>query len=241
MKSGGLRFTEDRNPRAVPRRRAGQCRRAHRQHIEAIDAPYLRGVHRPMATQPRRSNRSSLHRDADGEGRRMNALMTAAGAEGRHARRGGIGTNTTRPNRRSSGTTSTWRGSTCSRRPTAPRRAGGRHVDGDGRELAHGRATRTSPILRPRQSAARHRVRARDHVQTGRLSASRARSPLAVAKARYPDNHRVLQYLERAAVPAHTTVNTSALMDPTNLTRNFWSGCSRRRSSASSGWAGCPT
>ena len=46
-------------------------------------------------------------------------------------------------------------------------------------------------------------------------------SPVAVAKARYPDNHRVHQYLERAAVPAHTTVNTSALMDQTNLTTEF--------------------
>jgi HK97 family phage major capsid protein len=46
-------------------------------------------------------------------------------------------------------------------------------------------------------------------------------SALAVAKARYPDNTRVLQYLERAAVPAHTTVNTANLMDPTNLSQEF--------------------
>lgn len=46
-------------------------------------------------------------------------------------------------------------------------------------------------------------------------------SPVAVAKARYPDNHRVHQYLEKAAVPAHTTVNSSALMDPTNLAAEF--------------------
>jgi len=46
-------------------------------------------------------------------------------------------------------------------------------------------------------------------------------SPLAVAKSRYPDNHRIHQYLERAAVPAATTTNTPALMDPTNLANEF--------------------
>ena len=49
-------------------------------------------------------------------------------------------------------------------------------------------------------------------------------SPLAVAKARYPDNHRIHQYLERAAVPAGTTTDPNwagALVDYTNLTQEF--------------------
>jgi HK97 family phage major capsid protein/HK97 family phage prohead protease len=47
------------------------------------------------------------------------------------------------------------------------------------------------------------------------------RSPMMIARERYPDNQRVHQYLERAAVPAHTTVNTPALVDPTNLSQEF--------------------
>lgn len=49
-------------------------------------------------------------------------------------------------------------------------------------------------------------------------------SPIAVAKARYPDNHRVIQYLEKAAVPAGTTTDPAwagVLVDPTNLTAEF--------------------
>jgi len=49
-------------------------------------------------------------------------------------------------------------------------------------------------------------------------------SPLAVAKARYPDNHRIHQYLERAAVPAGTTTDPTwagNLTDPTNLSAEF--------------------
>lgn len=46
-------------------------------------------------------------------------------------------------------------------------------------------------------------------------------SPVAIAKERYPDNHRVHEYLEKAAVAAHTTVNSAALMDPTNLASEF--------------------
>lgn len=44
---------------------------------------------------------------------------------------------------------------------------------------------------------------------------------VAVARQRYPENHRVIQYLEKAAVPAMTTVNTSALVDPSNLSQEF--------------------
>jgi HK97 family phage major capsid protein/HK97 family phage prohead protease len=49
-------------------------------------------------------------------------------------------------------------------------------------------------------------------------------SPLAVAKARYPDNQRIHQYLERAAVPAGTTTDANwagNLVDQTNLTQEF--------------------
>lgn len=49
-------------------------------------------------------------------------------------------------------------------------------------------------------------------------------SPLAVAKARYPDNQRVHQYLEKAAIPAGTTTDANwaaALVDQTNLTQEF--------------------
>jgi len=49
-------------------------------------------------------------------------------------------------------------------------------------------------------------------------------SAVAVAKSRYPDNHRVIQYLERAAVAAGNTTDPSwagALVDPTNLAADF--------------------
>jgi len=45
-----------------------------------------------------------------------------------------------------------------------------------------------------------------------------------IAKARYADNHRVIQYLEKAAVPAGTTTDPTwagALADPTNLASDF--------------------
>jgi len=49
-------------------------------------------------------------------------------------------------------------------------------------------------------------------------------SPLAIAKQRYPDAHRIHQYLEKAAVPAGTTTDpnwAAALVDNTNLTQEF--------------------
>ena len=49
-------------------------------------------------------------------------------------------------------------------------------------------------------------------------------SAVSVAKARYPDNHRVIQYLERAAVAGGTGTDPTwagPLMDPTNLTADF--------------------
>lgn len=51
-----------------------------------------------------------------------------------------------------------------------------------------------------------------------------ALSPIQVAKAKYPDAHRIHQYLERAAVPAGTTTDpdwAAALVDNTNLTQEF--------------------
>ncbi len=49
-------------------------------------------------------------------------------------------------------------------------------------------------------------------------------SPLEVAKARYPDQHEIHQYFERAAVPASTTQNqpnAGVLVQPSNLTSEF--------------------
>lgn len=49
-------------------------------------------------------------------------------------------------------------------------------------------------------------------------------SPLAVAKARYPDAHEIHQYLERAAVPAGNTTDPTwagALIQPANLITDF--------------------
>lgn len=91
----------------------------------------------------------------------------------------------------------------------------------------------TQAAAASRTGAATPQIFLRDHLPPG-IEIARAaickliafqehyqRSPLMIAKERYPDNQRVHQYLERAAVPAHTTLNTPALVDPTNLSQEF--------------------
>jgi len=220
LKSGGLRFTKieilELSLVAVPANADARI-----ENIRAIDAQYLQRSKSPMANQTTLEQIQSFTAMRAAKADRMNALMTAAGAEGRHldeaesAEYDAAQEEIARHDKHLARLNAL----------EATNRAAAQPVAGTSTAMAAssrtGELTRTSPIF------------VRDNLPAGiefarvvmcKVAAFQSQgqhSPLAIAKARYPDNGRVLQYLEKAAVPAHTTGNSPNLMDPTNLSQEF--------------------
>jgi HK97 family phage major capsid protein/HK97 family phage prohead protease len=218
MKSGGLRFTKieilELSLVAVPANADARI-----ENIRAIDAPYLPRSSAHMGNQTTLEQIQSFTAMRTAKAARMTDLMTTAGASGR----------------------------TLDEAESAEYDAAEQEIASFDKHLARlsvleqtNRAAAvpaagTSPAAAAssRSGETRSPIFVRDNLPAG-IEFARAimckivafqsqgnHSPLAVAKARYPDNARVLQYLEKAAVPAHTTGNTANLMDPTNLSQEF--------------------
>ena len=220
MKSGGLRFTKieilELSLVAVPANADARI-----DVIRAVDAPYLRSRTPMPGTQTTLEQIQSFTAMRTAKAARMTDLMTTAGATGRTLDEAESAEYDAAEQEIASFDKHLARLNVLE----ATNRAAAQPVAGTSTAMAAssrtGEITRTSPIF------------VRDNLPAGiefaravmcKVVAFQSQgqwSPLAVAKARYPDNSRVLQYLERAAVPAHTTVNTANLMDPTNLSQEF--------------------
>jgi len=216
LKSGGLRFTKieilELSLVAVPANADARI-----DNIRAIDAPYLRSQ-RPMATPTTLEQLTQFTAMRDAKVARMAELMTAAAATGATLDDAQSAEYDALAEEKEKITKHLARlevQEATNRAAAVP---------------AHG--TSSAAAAASRSGDPSTRIYVRDNLPPG-IEFTRAimcklvaflypgTSPVAEARTRYPDNHRVHQYLERTAVPAHTTVNTSALIDPTNLTTEF--------------------
>jgi HK97 family phage prohead protease len=218
MKSGGLKFSKieilELSLVAVPANADARI-----ENIRAIDAPFLHRSREPMTgTQTTLEQIKSFTAMRQAKAARMSELMNTAAAAGRtldeaeSAEYDAAEEELARQDKHLA---------RLDRQETINRAAA---VPADGSSTTAAASSRSGDTRSP--------IYLRDNLPPG-IEFTRAiicklaavlypgTSPVAEAKARYPDNHRVHQYLERAAVPAHTTVNTSALIDPSNLSTEF--------------------
>ena len=217
MKNGGLKFSKieilELSLVAVPANADARI-----DTIKAIDAPYLTRSSAAMATPTTLEQLTQFTAMRDAKVARMAELMNAAGAEGRTL---------------DDAQSAEYDALADQKAELTKHLARLEVLESTNRAAAvpvHG--TSTSAAAASRSGEAPARIYLRDNLPPG-IEFTRAvicklaafmdpgTSSVTHARTRYPDNHRVHQYLERTAVPAHTTVNTSALMDPTNLASEF--------------------
>ena len=222
MKSGGMRFKKieilELSLVAIPANSEARI-----DAIKAIDAPYLPRSSRPMTPTPTTLEQiTGFTAQRTAKAARMSELMTTAGAAGvtldetQEAEYDGLQDEVARIDKhlaRLSVLEST-------NRAAAVPAAG----------------TSTQAAAASRAADPRGPIYVRDNLPQGiefarmlicKLVAFKSQgniSPLEVAKARYPDQHRIHQYFQKAAVAAGTTTDATwagPLVDPTNLAGEF--------------------